>query len=363
VTAQTYRRFRERNSNFEDDVPVDLFRGLCAYLLALIHWGWDIEGEDFDDFIYCYPAFEELPGRTSTTEEVSYHQWFMIHGRQPQPRTDVTTLDSQVLEAIRQENPYTFALAEASLNAIVKARNARSTRTDMRGAVTQPAGCPKVQTTSITSQRQHTANHFINGSVSATQFQHLEPLQPEKQWHSEKELRDRLGVRDRQELMAWMRQDWVLEVYDEYCMVELDRRRCKEQSFLDNGQTVPPGAKRSTARFLINASAIALQSGSTKYTREEVDKSNWTGDDHDIRFIARLVQIGRHPGHWWENFCHDGHIPELCTVGYRLLSWLRSVHRLSTARSQSSQVQRAVASQCHSQLSQVRASRASHRSP
>jgi len=368
VIAQTYRRFRERHNNFDDDVSVDLFRGLCAYLFTLVRWGWEIKDDDFDGFICHYPIFAKLPGHMVATETSSYHHWFKIHGIQSQARTDVAVLDSNVLETILQENPYTFALAEASLNAILEAQKSTSTRAVSLPSVPQQG--QKISTssqtqlpptywqkTSTSPQTQLPPSHLVGSSIGATQFQHLGPLHPEKQWHSEKALRDFLGLRDRQELLAWLRQDWVLGVYDEYCAIELDGRRFQEQSLLENGRSIPPSAKRSSAKFLINASVLALQSGSTKYTREEVDMSNWTGDDHDIRFIVRLVQIGKYPGRWWENCCHAEHLPRLCSIGYNLLSWLRYVHRLSTAKSQSSRVQRAVAAQWHWQLSQARTSR------
>lgn len=44
--------------------------------------------------------------------------------------------------------------------------------------------------------------------IGATQFDDLcSELEPDRPWHSEKELRDVLGTSNKQELLAWLRQD------------------------------------------------------------------------------------------------------------------------------------------------------------
>lgn len=121
-------------------------------------------------------------------------------------------------------------------------------------------------------------------------------------------------------------------MYNEYCVAELDKKRFEEQSLRNAGQTIPPRTKRSTAKFLVNISLIALHSTNSRHARDMVDKSNWTADGHDIRFIVRLVQAGRYPGRWWEHRRHPRFTAELCSIVYRLMCCLRFIHRLSTAQ-------------------------------
>ncbi|KAF8860616.1 hypothetical protein BDZ45DRAFT_741281 [Acephala macrosclerotiorum] len=133
-------------------------------------------------------------------------------------------------------------------------------------------------------------------STRAAQFQDLRALAPEQQWHSEKELRDSLGVRNKEELLAWL----------------------KEQMYLDNGCDIPPGRKRSSAKFLINSSALTLNSRNPRYTYG-------------------------YAGRWWENWCEAEHTGMLCCTAYKVLCWLRHIHRLSSGSSPTNQLRRATA--------------------
>jgi hypothetical protein len=152
-------------------------------------------------------------------------------------------------------------------------------------------------------------------------------------------------------------QDWVLDVCDGYCAAQLDTKRLHEQRSLDNGTSVAPGRRRSSARFLINTSVQALHNKTARYTQDVVNTSNWTTDDHDVRFIVRLVQQGRCAGRWWENWCEAKHTGKLCCTAYQVLCWLRHIHGVSSGSSSNSRIQRVLANHWHALLTDARAKR------
>ncbi|KAE9370676.1 hypothetical protein N431DRAFT_509922 [Stipitochalara longipes BDJ] len=283
----------------------------------------------------------------------------------------------ELLAAIRQENPYTFALADESLRAIAHERTLRATKDYPHSGESHSGSAWSSRQQGNTYNR---ASYGMSGptsspiedtqhggcrdslsnpptATSAAQFQDLGEFLPERQWHSEKAIRDRLGVRNKQELLAWLCQDWVLDVCEAYCAAQLDTKRMEEQKYLDAGGEVAPGRKRSSAKFLINSSVLALHSKAARYTEDLVNTSNWSADDHDIRFIVRLVQHGRYASRWWENWGEAKHTAALCCTAYQILCWLRHIHRLSSGPSASNQVQRAIANHWQILLRTARAER------
>ncbi|EXJ67085.1 uncharacterized protein A1O5_09731 [Cladophialophora psammophila CBS 110553] len=141
---------------------------------------------------------------------------------------------------------------------------------------------------------------------------------------SEKTLRQMLHLNSSAELARWLVQDWVLDVYVEYDAAVLQP---VSERFDDRGREI----RRSWSKYTINNAMEALRRVSPRYLPREVDKSGWNLDDHDIRFIVRLVAAGRAPGRWWESQTLDSDLPDLCATAYRLAGWLRSVHRQTTA--------------------------------
>src|SRR5665213_2095028 len=116
VIASIHRQFQDLYA-FVPSVLV--FRGLCAYLSALLQWGWDLAPVHFDYFISEYTAFEKAYIHGS-----SYHHWLhsvrlpVLHA---QGRKD-PILSPSTLGAIASENPYTFAYARECLKTIARER-------------------------------------------------------------------------------------------------------------------------------------------------------------------------------------------------------------------------------------------------
>ncbi|RDW91143.1 hypothetical protein BP5796_02308 [Coleophoma crateriformis] len=361
VTIKTFSRLQEV---LRLTCSPAAFTTLCVYLLALHQMGWELPAEAFDLFISEYHKFEEQA--SSEPRWFSYHSWFqerMAHHSVPRP--PVTTLTLHTLETIRAENPYTEAYVQRCLGHIIK----EHLRRDRGVADAAPAGKVRPEPRAVPTQ----------GSTQSRTTPTPSPGEPawtipaphgssearvdmlDQPWHSEKGLREVLGLRNREELLVWLKQDWVLDVYDEYCIVELDPRRQRELALLRHGHAVPSSFKTSWADYLIGAAAAALHHSLPRYCRANPPKHHWTRDDHDVRFIAQLVLAGRESGRWWEHRRGED-TRQLCTYAYRLLCWLRNVHRISSARGQSTQIQRAAANHWVEHLTHARSLRQTARS-
>lgn len=151
--------------------------------------------------------------------------------------------------------------------------------------------------------------------------------------NSEEALRKLLELRDRTELATWLSQDWVADVYIEYYDVTIDQWRRTMETIEAVGGKIPPQERRSSQKFLVHHAADALRSRCARYVTTTVAKSFWTNDDHDIRFIVRIVDEGRASGRCWERFTRGHHTEYLCTVAYRLMYWLRAMHKIIVATS------------------------------
>jgi hypothetical protein len=329
-----HRRFRELVAL---DLPPPVFLGLCAYLYVLLGWGWPVPGGRLDSFICAYQTYRHLP-----PHRVSYHAWLEANpypdGQHP-PLLDLATLG-----AIVDENPYTFAFVRESLHIIAR----------QRGLV-PPDPAPPVD---VDPQGDRAPDRGDPGpslgalSVHDTQDQPLE-LDDLQVWHDEKALRKSLDLHDRAELFQWIQQDWVFDIYEEYCVAVLDHWRA------NRGGDVQPTIRGSAARFIISTGIRALAHDT--HHLQDRDRTHWTQDEHDIRFIARLVSEGRQPERWWERQRSPVHTATLCTTAYRLLCWLRHVHRLVATRGVGGQLQRAVDCKWYTQLQEERARRADER--
>ena len=380
-TAHKVRQFEDQ---YRTSLSSIVFRGLCSYLYVLLQWGYTLQPPAFDSFILAYPRFLECC--QTLHDNSSYHVWLLDHGLTTGIRGHILSLEA--LSSIRAENPYTFEYAAASLIAILRQREkpgVLDTSEFLRGqrlaAIAKPiegmdlslhsrhdqsSGGSQDSGTTASTDSEDRAKEPSPEQLQSPQpdcsnrFEDLEGSElPVHQWHSEKDLRSSLRIRDKHELLTWLKQDWVLSIYDEYCTAELDPRRAHERRLQTQGVPIPRTPKRSSAKFLINSSVAALRAvAKSRFLCDRPVTTNWTSDDHDIRFMVRLVQAGRVSGRWWENRRQEKHLKELCIVAYRLLSWLRYTHRLSSARSKSSQMQRAAASHWYQKLTTARTARA-----
>ncbi|RDW87406.1 hypothetical protein BP5796_03100 [Coleophoma crateriformis] len=189
-TVRVLREFEDAGlSTIQITMPI--FKGLCAYLSTLIDHGWDISEGDFDLFIFWYPEFIRL--KTAGRHlDLLYHEWFYNHraARGPGPRM---ILDRLVLNQIKIENPYTFLYTEACITAIAQTSSELPARP-------VPKAC----------QTQIPPNTEAKALPAVPRMRSLDELclsALEQPWYSEKGVRDYIGVRDKQELLCWLRQD------------------------------------------------------------------------------------------------------------------------------------------------------------
>ena len=150
---------------------------------------------------------------------------------------------------------------------------------------------------------------------------------------SEEALRKLLGLRDRNEMATWLSQAWVADAFIEYYDRAIDHWRRAMEEIEAMGGEIPPQERRSSEKFLVCRAADALRSRNPRYVSASIPESYWTKDDQDIRFLVRMVDAGRATGRCWERYTRGDHTEYLCTVAYRLICWLRAMHKITTAPS------------------------------
>ncbi|KAL8923735.1 MAG: hypothetical protein Q9208_004487 [Pyrenodesmia sp. 3 TL-2023] len=149
--------------------------------------------------------------------------------------------------------------------------------------------------------------------------------------NSENALKKALGLQDSDELRTWLSRDWFVDAYDEYYVVAIHEWRIAMEAVELQSGTIPKAEPRSSQKFLVTRSAGALRSRTKRYTDLDANKDFWTRDDHDIRFIVRVVDAGRASGRCWERYTRGDHTEYLYETAYRLMCWLRAIARIVVA--------------------------------
>lgn len=150
---------------------------------------------------------------------------------------------------------------------------------------------------------------------------------------SEEAVRKLLCLRSRDEMATWLSQDWVADAFIEYYNMAIDHWRTAMEAIEAAGGEIPPQDRRSSEKFLVGRAADALRSRNPRYVAPSIAESYWTKDDQDIRFLVRIVDAGRASGRCWERYTRGDHTEYLCTVAYRLMCWLRAMHKITVATS------------------------------
>lgn len=336
TAINVHRRFRELAAL---NLPYAVFLGLCAYLHALRGWRWEIAPACLDSFICAYPAYRG----SSEYRRASYHAWFQAVSP-PSPGPPILTAGT--LDAIADENQYTFGFVRESLLAIAQHRGLAIEGYPPAGRYAHEDHGLRQIYTPPPAPAPPAAGPVHDIQFRPLDFDHL-PV-----WHDKKALRVSLEIRTRDELAEWLRQDWVFDTYEEYCVAVLDTWRSERAD-------LAPAIRRSSAKFVINSSVHALCRHDAHFLRGG-DRADWTPEEHDICFITRLVTEGRRAGRWWER-CNPDDTAALCTIGYRLMCWLRHIHRLVATTCTGPLRQRAADCQWFTELQHERACRARHR--
>jgi len=140
----------------------------------------------------------------------------------------------------------------------------------------------------------------------------------------------KLDVADMEEFKEWLAQPWVVDAYIELASVSLDSRRVDQAAVLAAGETLDSAdTGRAPHRWKVDRAVSALKATHSLYTGHHADKTRWTEDDHEVRFITRLVMAGRAEGRCWQTLQQHEHLEMLCFKAVWLASWLRWVHRFS----------------------------------
>ena len=175
-------------------------------------------------------------------------------------------------------------------------------------------------------------------------------------------LRRMLGLQGEKELCRWLSQGWVIDAYEEYYQVAIHQWRLAMEAIESRSGNIPEAERRSTEKFLVSRSANALRSRNRRYIDLNTDKSYWSKDDHDIRFIVRLVDAGRCSGRYWERHINGSDIEYLCRIAHRLMCWYRAMARIVNANNGMGRWRRARAQKWHRFLCEIRCQRAAEKS-
>lgn len=140
----------------------------------------------------------------------------------------------------------------------------------------------------------------------------------------------KLDLADTEEFKEWLAQSWVVDAYIELASASLDPRRVDQAAVLAASKTLDlAGTGRAPHRWKVDRAVSSLKATHSFYTGHHVDKTRWTEDDHEVRFITRLVMAGRAEGRCWQTLQQHEHLEMLCFKAVWLVSWLRWVHRFS----------------------------------
>ena len=178
---------------------------------------------------------------------------------------------------------------------------------------------------------------------------------------SEETLRKLLRLRDRDEMATWLSQDWVADAFVEYYDRAIDYWRRAMEEIEAMGGEIPPQERRSSEKFLVSRATDALRSRNPRYVSILIPESYWTKDDQDIRFLVRMVDAGRATGRCWERYTRGDHTEHLCMVAYRLMCWLRAMHKITIATSGMSRWKKANCDRWFNFLRDIREQRAGFR--
>ena len=130
------------------------------------------------------------------------------------------------------------------------------------------------------------------------------------------------------ELAQLLQTSTVAAAIMEYRQNLLLKEQEDEKARLDMGEPVSRSiAGRAPHEWKISRAMSMLESRSPRFMVDALDKSSWTADDHDVRFIVRLSsQADEGP---WKYLLGPHRVRQLCERAFWLMLWLRWLHKPS----------------------------------
>lgn len=197
-TPTTFQLVRDLKQHYNTDIGQPQLIGLCAYLQIILSWGFVFLPANFDAFVVFYGEFDK-----SGPNNMSYHEWIDKKLHQDHllcPEINLVT--ESILFIIEKENPYTWNLAQSTLELLTFQS-------------VQLLRCSSINKATNTEAAQaDTQSHEENDLQRQLQRPH----------HSEAQLRESIGVRDKTELLQWLSQPWVASLYHHLYMAQLGPR-------------------------------------------------------------------------------------------------------------------------------------------
>ena len=133
-----------------------------------------------------------------------------------------------------------------------------------------------------------------------------------------------LGLEDEQSLQSLLREPWLVAAFREY------EKDSPAQLYADDLPYDPLNGleARSQHSWKVTCAFKAIQAKSGRYIGDQVDKTAWIVDDHEIRFVVRVaLDAGYTSATWNEPTTRDNPWMALCARAFWLLNWIRFIHQ------------------------------------
>ncbi|OCT49602.1 hypothetical protein CLCR_06755 [Cladophialophora carrionii] len=138
-----------------------------------------------------------------------------------------------------------------------------------------------------------------------------------------------LHLADEDALRNLLEQAWLVVAFREY-------RECSGDDLFREGDStdlLDGLSARSSHLWKVERAEKSLAGRGTRYVGSDMDKSAWTSDDHEIRFVVRVTIDSQRPPVGWPVVGSPPTLSARCRRSFWLLNWLRFIHKPGVGKS------------------------------
>lgn len=151
-----------------------------------------------------------------------------------------------------------------------------------------------------------------------------------------------LGLQKEQDLPTWLSRGWVVEACDEYVKAYLETKLHQDRALLavtDGGAKLAAASGRTSHEWKVRRARRDLQEAKGEYLDDAADKSGWSEDQHDLRFMIRIVRDALLHDESWAALGRHDTLP-LCCRALLLMRWMRYLYQVSAGSSKEAERER-----------------------
>jgi hypothetical protein len=138
-----------------------------------------------------------------------------------------------------------------------------------------------------------------------------------------------LALEDGDCIEDFLRQPWVSAAFQEYRDSAQDDL-LRQDGSVDEEKDGPGSSQHA---WKIKKAETSISSRSKKYIGDEVDKTAWTPEDHQIRFMVRVAIEAAAHEYWHSGPSTSPPWTILCTRSLWLLNWIRFIYKTGRGKS------------------------------